>query len=185
MRIRHTVLITAAVLVAAAPARTPGHIEPGHDDGLSVSAPQQQQQQQQQPPCSTPEHRQFDFWIGDWEVFNPQGQRVGSNRIDKVLGGCALHESWRGGTGHRGSSYNFYDDASGKWHQTWIDVAGAPLYINGSFEDGRMRMVDDAGTSRITWTPLESDHVRQHWEQRADRDAIWATVFDGEYRRGY
>ena len=46
-------------------------------------------------------YRQFDFWIGDWEVFNPQDQRVGSNRIDKVLGGCALHESWRGGTGHR------------------------------------------------------------------------------------
>ncbi len=181
MRIQHTALIAAAVLVAAAPAYSQGHIGPAHDARSPVST----LQQQQQPPCSTPEHRQFDFWIGDWEVFNPQGQRVGSNRIDKVLGGCALHESWRGSTGHRGSSYNFYDAADGNWHQTWIDVAGAPLYINGSFEDGRMRMVDDAGTSRITWTPLESGHVRQHWEQRADGSATWATVFDGEYRRVY
>ncbi len=142
MQIRHTALITAVVLLAAAPANPQALIEPERDATLPASP------QQQQRPCSTPEHRQFDFWIGDWEVFNPQGQRVGSNRIDKVLGGCALHESWRGSTGHRGSSYNFYDAANGKWHQTWIDVDGAPLYINGGFENGRMRLVDDAGTSR-------------------------------------
>lgn len=182
MQIRYTALITTALLLAAVPADPQVHIVPASDAELPFTT---RQEQQQQRPCSTPEHRQFDFWIGDWEVFNPQGQRVGSNRIDKVLGGCALHESWRGSTGHRGSSYNFYDAANGKWHQTWIDVAGAPLYINGGFEDGRMRLVNDAGTGRITWTLLESGHVRQHWEQSADDGATWTTVFDGEYRRVY
>ncbi|HJO04965.1 MAG TPA: hypothetical protein QGG47_13440 [Acidobacteriota bacterium] len=180
MQIRQSALITAVLLLRAVPASPEPRLEP-EPTGLVPKATQQQQQR----PCSTPEHRQFDFWIGDWEVFNPQGQRVGSNRIDKVLGGCALHESWRGSTGHRGSSYNFYDTTSGKWHQTWIDVAGAPLYINGGFAEGRMRMVDEAGTSRITWTPLESGHVRQHWEQSADDGGTWTTVFDGEYRRVY
>ena len=35
-------------------------------------------------PCSTAEHRQFDFWVGDWVVHNPQGQQVGTNRIEKI-----------------------------------------------------------------------------------------------------
>ena len=184
MQIRATTLITTALMLAAVPADAQVRNEPESHSTLAANAPEQEQEQQQRP-CSTPEHRQFDFWIGDWEVFNPQDQRVGSNRIDRVLGGCALHESWRGSTGHRGSSYNFYDSASGKWHQTWIDVVGAPLYINGGLEDGKMRMVNDAGTGRITWTPLESGHVRQHWEQSADGGTTWTTVFDGEYRRVY
>ena len=32
-----------------------------------------------QAPCSAPEYRQFDFWLGEWEVQNPQGQVVGKN----------------------------------------------------------------------------------------------------------
>ena len=180
MQIRRTAPIGIAVLMAAAPANPQGVGGPMPAPSSPAAA-----QQQQQSPCSTPEHRQFDFWIGDWEVYGPQGQRVGSNRIDKVLGGCALHESWRGSTGHRGSSYNFYDTGSGQWHQTWIDVAGSPLYINGGIENGSMRMVAANGTSRITWTPLESGHVRQHWEQSTDGGASWTTVFDGEYRRVY
>src|SRR5690349_14625624 len=28
--------------------------------------------------CAAPESRQFDFWIGDWDVFGPAGKLVGT-----------------------------------------------------------------------------------------------------------
>jgi hypothetical protein len=53
--------------------------------------------QQPSPPCSAPEYRQFDFWAGSWNVFNPSGQQVGTNTIERTLGGCVLHEQWTSG----------------------------------------------------------------------------------------
>ena len=29
---------------------------------------------QQTAPCSDPAYRQFDFWVGKWEVFRPDGE---------------------------------------------------------------------------------------------------------------
>ena len=30
-------------------------------------------------PCTAPEHRQFDFWIGEWPVKTPDGKVAGAN----------------------------------------------------------------------------------------------------------
>jgi hypothetical protein len=38
-------------------------------------------------PCTAPEYRQFDFWIGDWEVRSAQGRVLGHNRITSILSG--------------------------------------------------------------------------------------------------
>ena len=133
-----------------------------------------------QTPCTAPEYRQFDFWIGSWEVYSPNGQLAGRNVISASLNGCALHESWSSARGSSGHSYSFYDAAGEKWHQTWIDSNGAPLYLDGGFVDGKMVMTD--GVNRITWTPLPEGRVRQHWETTSDYGATWTTGFDGEYR---
>ncbi len=50
--------------------------------------------QQQPERCSGDEYRQFDFWIGDWEVADADGNAQGSNKIESILGGCVLRESW-------------------------------------------------------------------------------------------
>ncbi len=34
--------------------------------------------QSRPPACTSAEHRQFDFWIGDWEVTGAQGKVVGN-----------------------------------------------------------------------------------------------------------
>ena len=47
-------------------------------------------------PCSAPEHSQFDFWVGSWRVTDTEGVFQGTNRIEKILGGCALQEHWQG-----------------------------------------------------------------------------------------
>src|SRR5512145_790904 len=91
------------------------------------------------PSCSGESHRQFDFWLGEWTV-TQNGKPAGESRIERVLDGCALLEHWSGTSGYTGKSLNFYDRSRGVWHQTWIDHRGSPLYLEGSFANGRMTL---------------------------------------------
>lgn len=142
------------------------------------------------PSCNATEHRQFDFWIGSWNVVANR-KSVGKNQIDADLAHCALFESWTGSSGFRGRSVNFYDRARKRWHQTWIDYMGGVLHLDGGLVGTSMVMEGDSPTEtpstarhdRITWTPNEDGTVRQHWEQRTGTNAEWNTVFDGVYRR--
>ena len=144
---------------------------------------------QQPPPCGAPEYRQFDFWVGSWNVFNPAGQQVGTNTIDRTLDGCALHEQWKSAGRHWGFSYNIYDRSSGKWHQSWVDNGGLLLLIEGGLENGKMVLSGTTqGTqgsvlNRITWTPVATDSVRQLWETSTDEGKSWSVAFDGMYVR--
>jgi hypothetical protein len=137
----------------------------------------------QPKPCTGPEYRQFDFWIGDWRVTTPDGKHAGDNRIDAILDGCALSESWRGAGGGQGFSYNAYDRARKVWHQTWVDKQGNLLLLEGALKDGAMVLsgVQAKVLQRITWTPNKDGSVRQVWETSADQGKTWQTVFDGLY----
>ncbi len=140
--------------------------------------------------CAAPEHRQFDFWIGEWEVTTPDGSPAGRNRIESILGGCALRESWSGAKGGSGNSYNAYDRATGRWHQTWVDNSGLVLRLDGAFAGGRMVLSgesrDTSGArvlNRITWQETAPGAVRQLWETSRDGGGTWSVVFDGRYRK--
>lgn len=141
-------------------------------------------------PCATPEHRQFDFWLGEWEVTRPDGKIAGHNRINLILGGCALREEWTGAGGHHGTSLNVYDAAARKWRQTWVDDDGTVLLLAGEFKGGKMVLEGDtpagAGKTarqRITWTPIEGGRVRQFWDSSEDGGKTWKTEFDGTYAK--
>ena len=140
--------------------------------------------------CAAPEHRQFDFWIGDWEVTTPDGASAGRNRIESILDGCALRESWTGVKGGSGNSYNAYDRQNGRWHQTWVDNGGLVLRLDGTFAAGRMILSgetrDSAGArvlNRITWQETAPGAVRQLWETSKDGGRTWSVAFDGRYRK--
>ena len=141
-------------------------------------------------PCAAPEHRQFDFWVGEWEVRDPSGRVVGTNSIAREYEeGCVLVERWRGASGFAGTSQNFWLAGDGRWHQNWIDHrATGPLWLSGGLDGrGAMVMTDvDPGATpknRITWTPNPDGTVRQRWEQSSDGGGTWTTVFDGMYAR--
>ena len=140
-------------------------------------------------PCSAPEHRQFDFWLGEWEVRGPTGKVAGTNRITREFGGCVLHEQYDTGRGYSGSSFNIYDAGRGRWHQTWVDSSGLLLQLDGGLVEGRMVMegetvgTDGARTRhRITWTPNADGTVRQLWES-TNAAGEWQVTFDGKYTR--
>lgn len=139
-------------------------------------------------PCDSPEHHQFDFWAGVWDVSGRNGQVAGTNTITPILGGCVLQEHWRGAKGMEGVSFNRYDTSDHLWHQTWVDSTGSQLVLSGRLVDGRMVLAGDAHDAhgaavrdRITWTPGDDGTVRQVWEQSKDDGRTWTTVFDGLY----
>jgi hypothetical protein len=144
----------------------------------------------QQSPCASTAHRQFDFWVGEWEVIGANGQRAGSNRIERILGGCVLHETWTGAGPSRGQSFNAYDPGDNRWHQTWVDNSGTLLHLSGGLVNGEMvlqgerRLADGTEVlDRITWTPASDGTVRQVWLSSRERGMRWTTVFDGVYRK--
>ena len=75
-----------------------------------------------QKPCSSPEYRQFDFWVGDWEAFGKKGQKAGDSKISFLLDSCSILEEWTSasiqkGLRYAGKSYNSYNAATKKWQQ--------------------------------------------------------------------
>ena len=149
------------------------------------------QQQQQQAPCkSRPEYRQFDFWVGEWDVLNPQGQTAGTNSVQLILGDCVVFENWTGARGGQGKSFNVYNAATGKWQQTWVDNSGSVLELSGDYKDDRMHFTGETRArdgkvtlERLTFTKISNDKVRQFWEQSKDGGKTWTVAFDGTYTR--
>lgn len=145
------------------------------------------------PACAAPEHRQFDFWVGEWRVVKPDGSPAGSSRVERILGGCVVFENWTGAGGSEGKSFNTYDPATGRWEQYWVDQSGNRLRLSGGVESGRMVLTGAHDTpdpktkqvrrERITWTPNPDGSVRQLWEASDDGGKSWAVSFDGLYRK--
>lgn len=133
----------------------------------------------------------FDFWVGDWDVFGPQGRPVGTNTVTSLFGTGAIAEHWRGAGDVEGHSLNAYDSMRGCWHQTWVDSGGSLLRLDGGLVGADMVMEGVAPSEtdrdvperqRITWTPSEDGtRVRQLWEVSNDDGATWRVAFDGRY----
>ncbi|REJ84571.1 MAG: hypothetical protein DWQ36_25610 [Acidobacteria bacterium] len=142
-------------------------------------------------PCTAAEYGQLDFLVGDWVVEAPNGDRAGTNRFEKILGGCVVMENWQGAGGSVGKSFNHYSSVDGKWRQTWVDGQGGRLDLAGGLDEGG-RMVlrgsmpgRDGGTvdHELSFTPREDGSVLQHWRASRDGGATWNDVFRGIYRR--
>jgi hypothetical protein len=139
-------------------------------------------------PCAGPAYRAFDFWAGRWIVTDPDGERVGTNRVTIEEAGCVLVESWRSASGVTGRSFSFYDPARGKWRQLWVspgsqielegDLLGAHMVL-----EGEIRYLRNGAVRRFrgTWAPLPGGGVHQTLEE-ADERGAWTPWFEGFYR---
>lgn len=144
------------------------------------------------PACAAAEFRQFDFWLGDWEVYGgPKLDTVvGHNRIARAASGCALVEHWVNSNGRDGRSLNVYEPARKQWSQFWIGSDGIVLRLSGGMNEGAMEMrgelANDKGgvqLQRIRWTPRADGSVEQRWDTSDDAGQSWQTSFVGIYRR--
>ena len=175
--------VAGVLLVTGLTIVIPGEFSPTRCEDPAPAPPKQ-------APCSSEEYRQFDFWVGDWDVSSVgrDGKlRKSHNRISRIQSGCAVLEEYDTPTGYSGISINYYDASTSRWVQTWIDNQGQPIVHSGGVEDGSMVLRDEPAEgrprNRTTWTPGPGGTVRQHWEQSKDGDQTWTTVFDGTYTR--
>lgn len=149
--------------------------------------------QLQKSPCTTnPVYRQFDFWIGDWDVFALNGKKVGESRVDLILDSCIILENWKGANGYAGKSFNTFNAATSQWQQTWVDnVGGTTEYLQGKGENNKMIFRtkpfsfsnDTIAIRRLSFYRLAPDTVRQHGEITKDDGKAWKTEYDLQYRR--
>jgi tetratricopeptide (TPR) repeat protein len=152
------------------------------------NAPQFQKVREAFLPCRAPEFRQFDFWVGEWDVRTPAGQPAGTNHVTLEQDGCLLVEHWKSGRGFEtGTSFNYYDVSDKKWHQLYIannGNAGAFPPMAGELKDGHMVLLSDLKDNtqyRWTWYTIEPGKVRQMAEQTTDGGKTWANVWDSVY----
>ena len=135
-------------------------------------------------PCAAPEFSQFDFWVGEWVVFNPGGQHVANSLIEKVYG-CGVRENWKPFRGPAGGSLNIYVPETKKWEQFWIDGGGTRAHFTGGMTGAIMVLTGEwnGPLTRMTYTPNEDGSVRQLVEQSTDQGKTWGTAADFTYRR--
>jgi Protein of unknown function (DUF1579) len=157
---------------------------------------------QQQPPkrCDLPEQKQFDFWVGDWDLTTP-GAKSGSvvrssNTIKRILGGCIVQENFVGSDDPQqapqllGMSVSVFDPVSSKWKQTWVDNQGAYLDFTGEFKDSQMILSREAtrpdGTTvlqRMVWKNITPNELDWSWERSKDNGKTWEVLWPVHYKR--
>jgi tetratricopeptide (TPR) repeat protein len=154
-----------------------------------------QQAQQNQAPCaSRAESRQFDFWVGDWNVVTTlELTPVGRSHIERGLGDCVIWENWTslGESGYSGKSYNVYNPDQKRWEQFWVDNQGGMIHFCGTLTAGVMDFYTDvipqadgkALQRRLRFYNLGPDRVRQFSEGSTDAGKTWTVEYDFTYHR--
>ncbi|MDE5416382.1 hypothetical protein L3049_00080 [Labilibaculum sp. DW002] len=140
---------------------------------------------------NTESQRQFDFWLGDWEVY-ANDEIVGKNTVQLLQNGNVLQENWISEKENfTGTSFSFYNSKIKKWQQIWIDKNGSNLLLKGIFADGKMILVSDPDSNmgeensihKITWMQLPNGDVKQSWESTIDKGKNWSIQFEGIYKK--
>lgn len=156
-----------------------------------TAAPIAGAQQNPPPGCVQDMHDDFDFWVGEWNVYAPDnGPYQGQNSIIKSQGGCLITEHWTGAGGSSGESMNFYDPLVSAWRQVWVSPSSFIDYTGGLNADGAMELTGEIANPvngrrapfRGVWTALEDGSVRQHFQQQ-DAEGEWSDWFVGIYVR--
>jgi len=159
------------------------------NDGLSQSQASADSMKHEKP-CSSPEARQFDFWIGEWDLsWGEDGK--GTNVIKAIYDGCVILENFDGtpSIALKGMSVSTYSPISGEWKQTWVDNNGSYLDFTGGIEDEKMilsRKFSRNGKDihqRMVWYNITKEELDWNWERSDDGGSSWKIMWKIHYKR--
>lgn len=178
-------LLVSAALVWAGTALMPTAM-----NGLAAGV---QPVKQTAGPCDGAEFRQFDFWLGDWDVVSTKdGVPRGSSHIGSEMGGCVIWENWTSlQGGYFGKSYNAYNVNLKRWEQYWVDNGAGTIFFHGALKDGVMDYwTDDVPQANgdklrrhLQFFNLGPDKVRQFSQGSRDGGKTWTVEYDLTYAR--
>ncbi|MGH9442715.1 MAG: DUF1579 family protein [Thermoanaerobaculia bacterium] len=148
-------------------------------------------------PCSGPEWKQLDFWVGEWNATWPAspGTPAGSatNRIEKILGGCVVSENFEasGASPLIGKSYSTYSPQLKKWQQTWVDNQSSYIDLVGDFTNPGEPVftVERPGPNgkpvklRMVFKNIQHDSFDWSWERSTDGGKTWTVQWPIRYTR--
>jgi hypothetical protein len=150
----------------------------------------------QPKPCAEPEQKQFEFWVGEWDLTwpgnNPGQTDHGTNSVQRILEGCIVQENFSGAEAMhlRGQSVSIFDASARKWKQTWVDNEGAYLDFVGEFKDGQMVLAREAirpdGTKalqRMVFKNITHEEFDWSWEASKDGGKSWTVIWPIHYKR--
>ncbi len=144
------------------------------------------------PACATPEHRQFDYWVGYWDVYRTGTDTlVAHSLVERRYAGCAIRENWMPLTNQGGGSFSSWHPGTRQWRQLWVDVNNGWVEFTGGIVDGAMQLTGawagsgpngENGTVRMRYDRGEGGTVRQHGDVSLDNGRTWTPSFDFTYR---
>jgi hypothetical protein len=135
----------------------------------------------------------LDFWVGSW-IVTSNGKRDGTDRVTKILQGCAVEEQWIDTDGHAGRGIFYVAPGGHRWRQVWVTDA-APM-VGGTKEKAMVAHVTGQSTrfqgelslgdgrvvlDRTTLTRQADGHVHQVIEISRDGGTTWQVGFDADY----
>ena len=137
-----------------------------------------------------PRFAQFDFWIGDWQVY-ANDKPVGRNTITKDANACVVREHWVNNGGTDGYSLRYFNPLIDGWQMLWVSDGYSVHTAGGEVRPGEMLLSGEihyfetnlTTGFRVRFTRKPDGTVRQYAEQLDAETDTWKPWFDGIYRR--
>lgn len=140
-------------------------------------------------PCDEGAFRDFDFWVGEWDV-TAAGATAGTSSIQQILNQCVIFENYTGQGGYAGKSLNIYDTSTKEWKQFWVDNSGSLVEFHGQYADGKFEYHADTVQPdgkrvqrRMIFVKMPEGKVRQYSEQSSDGGKTWSLEYDLLYTK--
>jgi hypothetical protein len=149
-----------------------------------------------QKPCQTDSnYNDFDFWVGEWEVYNTSNKLAGISKVSKILDNCVILEEWTSSNSQQGFIYsgkslNSYNASTKQWQQNWVDNTGSSTeFLTGVFKNNSMEFISRPFKKdnkdcirRLTFFNLKNGNIRQLGEISNDQSITFTIEYDLEYR---
>ncbi|HKO54528.1 MAG TPA: hypothetical protein VJ276_01545 [Thermoanaerobaculia bacterium] len=143
----------------------------------------------QHPCAAAPEFRQFDYWLGEWDV-QSNGQKIARSSIQLILDDCVVFENYATIDGrYAGKSFSVWNAPRRQWEQRYVDTTGAFHEWIGALEGDhlvftwRYELNGVKTLQKMTYVKEGPDQVRQKIDVSTDDGKTWNGSYDGLYVR--
>lgn len=140
--------------------------------------------------CTSAPYHQFDFFVGQWNVYDAKGHSVGSDLVEKRLNGCVVYERYTNPDRSVGIGLSGYQAKLGTWHQDFMRDDGLVVLLDGTA--GRLAAMVMSGQDfpadgsrrldRGIWV-VHGKVVEETWLVSTDGGKTWKTQFHGFFHR--
>lgn len=129
----------------------------------------------------------FDFVVGSWDFYIPDGTKIGEQTYIKREEGHLILEEWKLSSGETGLGMSFVDPKTGLWRQVWMSPMYHIDYSGGIDENGAMVLEgtlypnngDKSSPIKGIWAKQPDGSIKQDFYVFDDKINKWNVLFSG------